>query len=116
MKFGPQIISWAKTGVKLNSASAIICAPISNFIIVFDKMPQQRVVLSFMGFLSIAVSYSMRACLSVAITEMTEPIKTTNTVNQSMNCGVFHSQASLDNKANTVSDWVKKEDKISIAY
>lgn len=67
-------------------------------------MVQQRVVLSFMGFLSIAVSYSMRACLSVAITEMTEPIKTINTVNQSMNCGVLHSQSSLDNKANTVSD------------
>lgn len=70
-------------------------------------MPQQRVIMSFMGFLSIAVSYSMRACLSVAITEMTEPIKIPNTVNQSTVCGVPHSQTSHDsNKANTVSEWM----------
>lgn len=78
-------------------------------------MPQQRVIMSFMGFLSIAVSYSMRACLSVAITEMTEPIKNTNTVNQSTECGVTHSQSSHDsNTANTVSEWmiVKSREKI----
>lgn len=70
-------------------------------------MPQQRVVMSIMGFLSIAVSYSMRACLSVAITEMTEPI--VNTGNKSMVCGVLHSPTSHASKAaNTVSESIEK--------
>lgn len=72
-------------------------------------MVQQRVVMSIMGFVSIAVSYAMRACLSVAITEMTEPIKNTNTGNQSTVCGVLHSPTSHANKAaNTVSESTEK--------
>lgn len=89
----------------LKSASKIICRSISNCGQFPDKMVQQRVIMSFMGFLSIAVSYSMRACLSVAITEMTEPINNTNTGNQSMVCGILHSQTSHASKAmNTVSE------------
>lgn len=80
-------------------------------------MVQQRVVMSIMGFVSIAVSYAMRACLSVAITEMTEPIKNTNTGNQSTVCGVLHSPTSHANKAaNTVSESTEKKYRESSNY
>lgn len=72
-------------------------------------MPQQRVIMSFMAFLSIAISYSMRACLSVAITEMTEPINNTNKTNQSIACDVLYSQSSHVNEAYTVSESVEKK-------
>lgn len=71
---------------------------------------QQRVVMSFMGFLSVAVSYSMRACLSVAITEMTETIVNPNQGNRSMVCDVHYSQMSHNNnKAHSVSVYVRNK-------
>lgn len=66
---------------------------------------QQRIVLSFMGFLASAISYSMRSCFSVAITEMTEPIINTNQLNRSTICGNQHDSQNLNNtKAHSVSD------------
>lgn len=38
----------------------------------------QRVVMGIMGTLAIAVSYTIRACISVAITEMVVPVNHTN--------------------------------------
>lgn len=48
-------------------------------------MPQ-RVILALMGFLALAIAYSMRACLSVAITEMVLPLNNTGKGNESLIC------------------------------
>lgn len=39
-----------------------------------------------MGFLALAIAYSMRACLSVAITEMVLPLNNTGKGNESLIC------------------------------
>lgn len=46
----------------------------------------QRVVLSIILFLGIVVSYTMRACLSIAITEMVEPVNNSPKGNDSLIC------------------------------
>lgn len=53
-------------------------------------MLPQRVITSIMGFLSVVVAYSMRTCLSVAITEMVEPVTTPKIGNESMVCDVLY--------------------------
>lgn len=56
-----------------------------------------------MGFLSAAVSYSMRASFAVAITEIAKPINKPNEFNRSMICGNEHySEISPSSKAHTV--------------
>lgn len=46
----------------------------------------QRVVLGIMGFLGIVVSFTMRSCLSVAITEMVLPLNSSEMENNSTIC------------------------------
>lgn len=41
-----------------------------------------------MGFSAIAISFAMRSCLSVAITEMVIPVNSTGTQNNSLICPV----------------------------
>lgn len=55
-------------------------------------MPQ-RVFTAIMGFLSVVVAYSMRTCLSVAITEMVEmaPMIDNNSENKSLVCTALYS-------------------------
>lgn len=52
----------------------------------------QRVITAGMGFLSVVVAYSMRTCLSVAITEMVEmvPVISKNSENRSLVCDVLY--------------------------
>lgn len=52
---------------------------------VFLGLPQ-RVILALMGFLALAIAFSMRACLSVAITEMVLPLNNTGKGNESLIC------------------------------
>lgn len=49
-------------------------------------MLPQRVILSVMGFFGVTVSFAMRACLSVAITEMIIPMNKTNKENNFSVC------------------------------
>lgn len=59
----------------------------------------QRVVLGIMGFLGIVVSFLMRACLSVAITEMVVPVNNTGISNESLICQTDYT--SLESANNT---------------
>lgn len=63
-----------------------------------------------MGFLSVVVAYSMRTCLSVAITEMVEPVTIPKIGNESMVCDVLylpenHSHG-INSGASTVSQYL----------
>lgn len=51
-------------------------------------MIPQRVILSFMGFLAVAVSHTMRICLSIAITEMVVKMNSTKVGSDSTICAV----------------------------
>lgn len=59
----------------------------------------QRVVLSIMGFLGIVVSFLMRSCLSIAITEMVVPVNNTGISNESLICPTDY--LSLESANNT---------------
>ncbi|XP_055298964.1 sialin-like [Sitodiplosis mosellana] len=48
----------------------------------------QRVGVSFMSFLAVVVTFSMRMCLSVAITEMVEPLNSIESSNESTICSM----------------------------
>lgn len=48
----------------------------------------QRVITGFMGFLAVMVGYTMRACLSVAITEMVVPLTISTDNNESLICSI----------------------------
>ncbi|XP_055294900.1 sialin-like [Sitodiplosis mosellana] len=53
----------------------------------------QRVIISFLGFLSIVVSFLMRGCLSIAITEMVVPMNSTASSNESINTAPMESSS-----------------------
>lgn len=53
-------------------------------------MLPQRVIMAIMGFLAVVVGFTMRACLSVAITEMVAPITNTKNDSKSTVCDAFY--------------------------
>lgn len=62
----------------------------------------QRVVLGIMGFLGIVVSFLMRQCLSIAITEMVVPVNNTGTSNDSLICPADYSTVQHANNSQQV--------------
>lgn len=54
------------------------------------KFIPQRVITAIMGFLAIVVSYAMRTCLSVAITEMVIPVIDRISENKSLVCEALY--------------------------
>lgn len=63
----------------------------------------QRVMLSIMGFLGIAASFAMRACLSIAITEMVVPLNVVEHSNDTLICPVDSTSIQGINTAIVVS-------------
>lgn len=66
-------------------------------------LSQKRLILALMGFLSIAIGYSMRACLSVAITEMVVSINKAEKGNGTIVCNFIHISKSQNDSIETVS-------------
>lgn len=67
-------------------------------------MLSQRVVLGIMSFLGTVVTFSMRACLSIAITEMVIPINNTASSYDSVICPAVSAPAESANITKTVSE------------
>lgn len=72
---------------KLKFVFYFVYKPKQLFAILGEWLPV-RVITSLMGFLSVVMSYSMRTCLSLAITEMVVPIVNTDYGNKSIVCDV----------------------------
>lgn len=71
----------------INDCLGTVDKYVSDFVYPGTILPQ-RVVMGIMGFLAIAVTFTMRACLSVAITEMVVPFNNSDSNNGSFICQV----------------------------
>lgn len=76
---------------------------ILNLFSLLGAIIPQRVVLSLMGFLGIVVSFTMRACLSIAITEMVVPVNNTGKSDESLICPVDPTPVESNNITTVVS-------------
>lgn len=59
-----------------------------------------------MGFLAIMIGYTMRVCLSVAITEMVVPLNSTAKANESLICPIDQSSVQISHPTKTVSNFL----------
>lgn len=76
-----------------------------NLIIIPGAMIPQRVILGVMSFFGIVVAFLMRACLSVAITEMVIPANSTSiNNNETLICPANSLSVESSSESKTVSE------------